>query len=184
MKSFVVAFLILCCTTVYAQSPVSQGSVNLNGSLSYSSQSYDNGNPTLKTLSINPQASYFIIDNLSLGLSVNYERISIGASSTNYGIGPSLRYYFDCGKLYPFLSAGYSFTKSFNSINDDVTKGNQYILQAGACYFITKSVALEASVSYKREHKTLPDSYSAYYRDLEPKSNIILFGVGINFFLF
>lgn len=184
MKAITFLFVLFMSFSMLAQSPISKGTINLNGNLSFSSQSYENSDPTLSILSINPQASYFLVDNLSLGLAVNYERRSIGASSTNYGIGPNLRYYFILEKFYPFISLGYSYTKSFNSSNDDMFNGNQYIISGGVAYFLTKSVALETAISYRIDRKTLPDSYKSYYKDLDIKSNIIMFGVGINIFIY
>jgi outer membrane protein len=183
MKSILLLFVLSISISVFAQSPIAKGTIGLNGNLSFSSQSYENSDPSLSILTINPQASYFIVNNISIGLAVNYERKSIGSSSTNYGIGPSLRYYFSLEKLYPFISLGYSFTKSFNSNNDDTFNGNQYIITGGISYFLAKNVAIETSVSYKIDRYTLPDSYRSYYKDLVLKSNIIMVGVGINFYI-
>ena len=179
-------FFALCISvSLFAQSPTSKGTINLNGNLSFSSQSYEEGNDNTNVLTLNPQVGVFLIDNLSLGLSLSYDRISLGSSSnTNWGIGPNLRYYFNSENVKPFLSIGYSYTETFTSLNDDKWKGHQFILGGGLDYFIARNVALETTVSYKFNTVTIPESYNAFYRNLEQKSKTFLIGIGINFFLY
>ena len=181
MKTLVV-LLILVSVSVFAQSPISKGTIMLNGNMYYSSQSYDNLDITYSTLRINPQAGYFIIDNLALNLDLSYEKIDIGIDISRYGIGPNLRYYFDLKKYFPFISMGYSFTSSSQDGSDYKQTGNQYILGAGISYLITKNVAVEASLNYKFDE--VKREYSGLYSDETLKSKIIMFGVGFNFYLY
>ncbi len=185
MKSAVLFVFLLLSVSIMAQSPISKGTFNLNGNLSFSSQSYDEGDVNRNVLSLNPQVGYFFYDNISLSLSMNYDRISLGdASNTNWGIGPNLRYYFDLEKVKPFFSLGYFYTETTTSGNDNKWKGSQLSFGCGLDYFISKNVALESIVSYNINNDTLPDSYKSLYKSLEQKSYIFKIGVGINFFLY
>ena len=185
MKLVSVFFVFLFSISVTAQTPMEKGTISLNGSLSYSSQSYDGSDDNRNILMLNPQAGYFIAENFSLGLSLSYINYSLGsASSTEWGIGPSLRYYLPAEKVKPFFSLGYGYTKSSNSSNDDTWIGTQIIITAGIDYFITKNVALETIASYSFNNERLPDSYKSYYKSLDQKSTTFMIGVGLNFFIY
>ncbi|MBU0558452.1 MAG: outer membrane beta-barrel protein [Bacteroidota bacterium] len=185
MKSKLLSVFLFLSVSVIAQSPISQGTINLNGNLSFSSQSYEEGDDNRNNLSLNPQVGYFFFDNISFGLSLSYNRISLGSvSNTNWGIGPSIRYYFEVEKVKPFVSIGYLYTETFNSSNDDKWKGNQFNFTGGIDYFITKNVALESTISYNINNDKLPESYKGLYKSLDQKSNTFQVGVGINFFIY
>jgi opacity protein-like surface antigen len=177
-----VVFLVLVPASVFAQSPISKGTIILNGNLYYSSQSYDNSDISYSTLRINPQVGFFIVDNLALNLDLSYEKIDIGIDISRYGIGPNLRYYFDLEKYFPFISIGYSFTSSSQDGGDYKQTGNQYILGAGISYLITKNVAIEASINYKFDQEDR--EYPGFFSDETIKSKIIMLGVGFNFYLY
>lgn len=185
MKSVTLFFVLFLSVSVMAQSPISKGTINLNGNLSFSSQSFEEGNENRNVLILNPHIGYFFADNISFGLSLSYNRISLGsASNTNWGIGPNLRYYFALENVKPFVSIGYLYTETFNSSNDDKWKGSQFRITGGLDYFITKNVALESTISYNFNNDKLPDSYKGMYKSLDQKSNTFQIGVGINFFIY
>lgn len=185
MKLRSVFIVFLFSISLLAQTPMEKGTISLNGSLSYSSQSYDGADDSRKILMLNPQAGYFVAENFSLGLSLSYINYSLGsASSTEWGIGPSLRYYFPAEKVKPFVSLGYGYTKSSHSSNDDEWVGTQFIITAGLDYFIVKNVALETTMSYSFNNERLPDSYKSYYKSLDQKSTTFLIGVGLNYFIY
>ena len=186
MKSTTLLFVLFLSAAVLAQSPISKGTINLNGNLSFSSQSYEEGDVNRNVLTLNPYIGYFFADNFSFGLSLSYNRISLGSASvTDWGIGPNLRYYFEVENVKPFISAGYSYTKTFFSSNDDETRhGSQISIAAGVDYFITNNVAIESIVSYNFNNDRLPDSSKGMYKSLDQKSNTFQIGVGINFFIY
>jgi len=180
-----VLFVMFTSGAIIAQSATSKGSITIDGSLTISSQSYEDASDALTIFSLNPQAGYFFADNASFGLSLSYNHISLGGTSnTLIGIGPSFRYYFDEGKFKPFLSVGYLYTRTSNSSNDDKTEGTQYTFATGIDYFIIPSVALESTLNYRINREKLPDRYKPYYKTLIQKSTILELGVGINIFLF
>ena len=186
MKIYNFIFLFFISFSLFAQSPISKGTITLNGNLYFSSQSYDNSNSSQSILSLNPQFGYFVIDNLSLNLSFDYKRTSTDGTNTSYGFGPNIRYYFNMENYFPFLSLGYSFTKNIYSENDNELSGNQIILGAGITYMITKNVALETLLSYRfdnqKSHLSFPEI--DYNMESDIDSKIIMIGVGINFFIY
>lgn len=185
MKLVSVFFVFLFSVSVTAQTPMEKGTISLNGSLSYSSQSYEGSDDNRNILMLNPQAGYFIAENFSLGLSLSYINYSLGsASSTEWGIGPNLRYYLPAEKVKPFFSLGYGYTKSSNSTNDDKWIGTQFIITAGLDYFMTENVALETIMSYSFNNERLPDSYKSFYKNLDQKSTTLLIGIGLNYFIY
>lgn len=185
MKFMLISVILFLSVSILAQSPIAKGTINLNGSLSFSSQSYEEGNDNRNILTLNPQIGYFFFDNISFGLLLSYNRISLGSfSNTNWGIGPSIRYYFEVEKVKPFVSIGYLYTETLNSSNDDKWKGNQFSFTGGIDYFITNNVALESSISYSINNDKLPESYKGLYNSLDQKSNTFQVGVGINFFIY
>lgn len=185
MKLRSVFIVFLFSTSLIAQTPMEKGTISLNGSLSFSSQSYDGSNDNRNILMLNPQAGYFIAENFSLGLSLSYVNYSLGStSSTEWGIGPSLRYYLTSEKVKPFFSLGYGYTKSSSSSNDDKWIGTQFIITAGLDYFIIKNVALETIASYSFNNEKLPDSYKSFYKNIDQKSKTFMIGVGLNYFIY
>lgn len=183
LRTAIIVFLF--SISLAAQSSLEKGTFSLNGSLSYSSQSYDGADDSRNILMLNPQAGYFIVENFSLGLSLSYVNYSLGSSSsTEWGIGPNLRYYLASEKVKPFFSLGYGCTKSSNSSSDDKWIGTQLILTAGLDYFIVKNVAIETTISYSFNNEKLPDSYKSYVKSLDQKSTTFLIGIGFNYFLY
>lgn len=178
------AIILSFVLSIRAQNPIPSNTVNLSGTASFSSQSYDEGDDNRDVLFLNPQVGYFIIDNLSFGLSVNYERISLNSYSTaDWGVGPFIRYYLNFDKANPFISVGYNYCENENLVVDENTTVNQYVFSGGLDYFITDNVALEAILSYRLNNHKLPEAYSVYYKNLEIKSKTFMIGVGFNIFL-
>lgn len=167
----------------WSQSTIEKGTISLNGNISFTSN-YEEGDGLNSTIFIfNPRFDYFIIDNLSLGLMLNYQNISFGPSdNSSWGIGPSARYYFDVQVVKPFLGIGYSFAQQ-NLSNDDNIKQNNIILNLGADYFLTNDVALETIISYTFMNYKYPQSYNTFYSDLEGQRKTLSIGLGVNVFI-
>lgn len=177
--------LVLLFTSIsFSQSPTSQGTINLNGTLSFSTQYSNDINDGRSILSINPQIGYFIIDNLSGGVSLNFNRISVSWNKlTDWSIGPAARYYFPLEQLYPFIGVGFNYFESFNANSDDLIKGNSIVFSLGLDHFLTTNVAIETVLNYSIEATTYPPS-TIFYVNRTAKRNLFFIGVGINFFLF
>ena len=186
-KIFLIIFLIVT-QFILGQSPTKQGRINLNGNLFYMTQETVDPNNNLDIFLFNPQFGYFIIDNLSVNISIDYTYETFREnSSTKYGIGPSIRYYFDIEKIKPYLSIGYSYLGKITTSYGYTDKfpSQELLLSGGLDYFITNNVALETIISYRittveeQLYSTAEDIYIPYNK----KGNTFLIGLGINIFL-
>ena len=178
-KSF--SILLLCATAsiAHAQSPLKAGTVALGGSINYAhssdeissnsgyrygsySSSYSNN-----TLSLSPEVSYFVADNLSVGLNLNYSIQEIAFSSspgssgttyrdaTSFRIGPFVRYYKMLNDQFGFtgtLGAGYEHDKqpgqTTNTGNAGVIKANGFYaaLTPGVIFLPIPKLGIGASI--------------------------------------
>lgn len=184
MKSFLFSFLLLLFTSnLLAQENIQTGTFNVSGSLSYSSTSSEGNDFSTKQLILTPQVGYFVLDNISLSLAIQYINYSYGEyDDTQWGFGPSVRYYLPLEKVYPFLEMSYLYSKFIDN-EDEARKQNTFMISGGLDYFLNESVAIESSISYTFENYKLPESYSAYYSDLEFTRNTLRIGIGLNVFI-
>lgn len=123
---------------------------------------------------IAPGVGYFVIDNLMLGLNVNYGFTKVeGETNTQFTAAPKIRYYFNSNSKIRFLAevqGGTVFEKY-----EGEEKNTLLLLgaRAGAARFVNDHVSLDLFVDY------------LYLKDKEPelKSNAFGVGVGLSFFL-
>src|SRR5690606_569612 len=97
------------------------------------------------SLGLNPQAGYFIADNVALGASLHLgvDAPKDGDAVTSWGIGPFVRGYFggtEKGKFFGQADVAFGGVESATSFGLGAT--------AGYAYFITKNVALETGLGY------------------------------------
>ena len=178
-KMIVCIILIILPTTFYAQSSVQKGTYTFNGSISISSQSFDNEYDSKTIVSFNPQYGCFLLDNLYTALSFKLEYDSFDYLSViQIGLGPSLRYYFMDNNLNPYIGVSYIKLLHIPGKNDDLS--SELRLTSGINYFVTNNFALETSVNYS----FLNNSRS--YKNLVKLSlsNIFQIGIGINYFIY
>ncbi len=180
MKSILLLALFFLFTSVLLpQSNIPQGTLNLAGSLSFSTTSSDGLDDNLNQLLLSPQVGYFFIDNVSLSLLIQYASNSRGDySNTQWGLGPSLRYYLPLDKVYPFLELSYLYSK-YIEIEDYVRNENIYIISGGLDYFLNENVAIESNLSYTFENFKLPE----IYEDRDQIQNTFRIGIGLNIFI-
>jgi outer membrane protein W len=119
------------------------------------------------SVSLNPQAGYFISNNVALGanLSLGIYAPDEGDTQTSYFIGPFVRGYFggtEKGKLFAQGNVGFGGVSESGESNSLTNLG----AGLGYAYFITKNVGLETSLGY---NYTKP-------KDFDGQSNI-----GLNF---
>ncbi len=192
---FLVIFSLFYNSPLFPQDALKKGVYNLSGSISYSySKStsssnepyYNSGTANIKEtyISMTPSFSYFIMNNLSIGGSISYYYAETEYSlsnttnpslvfpksiSRNFGIGPSIRYYFSGNIIVPFLGISDFYSKNINSKQE----GNIFTAVGGINYFLSNSVALEPFLSY---------SLSTYNK---PNQNTNTFSIGfrINYFI-
>jgi len=178
---------------LFSQNALMNGNYSLGGSISYSNTKSTSSNVIsdfrLKTNEIfaAPSFGYFIIDNLLIGANISFIYSEIKNESSfristpgldilstttirrQFGIGPTVRYYFTGFKIIPFVEAGYGYSKEFSSEKT----GNIFTFGVGVNYFISECVALEPFLSY------LTASYSNPASD----NNMFSIGIRINYYI-
>ena len=175
-KSFSVLLLCATASIAHAQSPIKAGTVALGGSINYShsgdevnsNTGYRNGSYSSSysnnILSLSPEASYFVSDNLSVGLSLNYsiQEISFSSSpnsggtsyrdATSFRVGPFVRYYKMLTDQFGFtgtLGAGYEHDKQPAQTSNSVAlKSNGFYaaLTPGVIFLPIPKLGIGASI--------------------------------------
>ena len=177
-KSFSIFLLCAAASIAHAQSPIKAGTVALGGSINYShngdevssNSNYGYGSYSssysVNTLSLSPEASYFVADNLSVGVALNYSlqevsfKSSPSTSGTSYRdatslrLGPFVRYYRMLNDQFGFtgtLGAGYerdkqpSQTNTTNSVTL-VSTGFYAALTPGVIFLPIPKLGIGASI--------------------------------------
>lgn len=177
-KSF--SILLLCATAsiAHAQSPIKAGTMALGGSVNYahssdeisSNSNYGYGsyssNYSINTLSLSPEASYFVVDNISVGVALNYSiqetsfKSSPSSSGTSYRdatslrLGPFARYYRMLNDQFGFtgtLGAGYERDKQPSQITNTgsvtlISSGFYAALTPGVIFLPIPKLGIGASI--------------------------------------
>ena len=155
LVSAVIGILLLSATVLGANSPVSKGSWKIGGSAGFSSTGGDSYGSRVSVFSLMPSAGKFISDRLLVGAAFQFTTASSGGySSTAWGLGPSIAYYFKTehetkrikGSLYPFV--GGSFMIAGVSAGGESSTGVQFGFDGGIEYMVTRSTALDVVVSF------------------------------------
>jgi len=140
------------------------------------------GETKTTTVSIAPAASYFVIDNLAVGLGLAYTSQKIEDSKSNtFAILPQATYFFPVsGEVKPFIEAGIGFaTNKTTMMGEDVKfNGLAYGFGAGVAYFINPSVAFNLGVNYSAANLKYKEN-----GDVKNNTNNIGVGIGISVFL-
>ena len=149
------------------------------------------------TFNLNPTVSYFIVNNLALGISGNFRSYkTLDTEDGNnlgdghsYSLGPIIRYYFPFHKwaIFPEAQLLKVFGKSHSYIFDDrltsSTTGSAYKLGVGGAYFVTPNVGLEGLLSYSSESTSRHDNFYIGSPDAKIKRSGINLSIGIQFYL-
>jgi len=117
MKKVLILFIVFfCIPTIFSQTPLNKGTYSIGGSISFTSKSGDRGVITENEFIFNPQFGYFLFDNILTSIAVSYSHFKTEYQHGNqwterYGIGPSVRYYFDTQVVKPFIGISYLYGK-------------------------------------------------------------------------
>ena len=163
--------LLFVTSTFYSNAQLQKGSILVSGQssfdLSFGSSKIKSddatGDPTKTTnFELAPQAGYFVMDNLAVGLALNVssevEKDPDNDKSTNtaFVVGPFARYYYPIGNLSPFAQFG-AFTGSLkNKFNPDGADNTTEIkyglvtfqLAGGVGVFIGERASLDLGVNF------------------------------------
>ena len=189
MKKLFLFAAVIFASASYAQTEKGNWFAGSDLGLSYTSETttpkYDGtkGNKTTEsTFKITPNVNYFVIDNLAVGLGLEYINSKAkGASDSEnmFTIAPNATYFFPLSaNLAPFVGAkvGYAMASAGSS---DASKYNGLVFggKAGIAYFVNQGAAITGYVGY--------DSYSLKNKadsKVETQRGILGVGVGVALF--
>jgi hypothetical protein len=197
--------LILLAVATFSFGQIEQGTYQLGGGLGFQTGSNKSGSSEIDQTSwnISPQASYFLIDNFSIGLALSY----LSSSSTFHDddetdqdfllFGPAVKYYFALNETtYPFVKASYSHSisdwASDNSRykSDNSTKADRYVLGAGISIFLNDYVSIEPMLVYDMSRYARTYTFKdKQFGDVDKdrsgsQSNFLVFSMGISYYIF
>lgn len=130
----------LCLSQALSAQAVNQGAWMVGGTAGFRSESVKDSDVSVTTIDLSPNLGYFIADDLAIGLSLNLTSLSVdGNSSTNFGLGPFVRFYF-ADAIFAQLGANLGLGDAdFVDLE----------LGIGYSWFVDNSVAIEPKLFYR-----------------------------------
>lgn len=155
--------------------------------------------PKTTSFNISPSVSYFVIDNLAIGLEFDYrtsttkqqreyysdygyDLIDLKTTQTTVSVLPTATYYFSKGKLRPYIEAGIGFANT--KLKEEASNYGEYESNSdglvwgaggGLAYFITNSVSFDFGLGYSE--------YTYKEEDIKITTGAFGVNVGISVFL-
>ncbi|HDZ58812.1 MAG TPA: hypothetical protein ENH47_01930 [Ignavibacteriales bacterium] len=182
----IILISLLIVSASHAQSSTDKGNIMLNGTISFASKSYGSEGFNTTQLGIHPQAGYFLFNNFSAGILIDYDRTTLDSYHNNkWAAGIALRYYLDFKQVKPFINLGFAYSKTNPTSNlEGNIYGKKWITAAGVDYFLVSNVAIETILRYEIEYLSFPGSYNVFYKDTNSHTNTLFVGFGLNFFIY
>ena len=160
--------VLVCIFPGFAKAQVSEGSIFLGGSFSYTSEKEpaNQSFPESKTIGFNssPSFGYFLSDNFAIGIGANFrsqvtEQDAFERTFTSINLGPFVRYYLPTSgdKFFFMAQSGINFgrakTEILNPQTTSVSKTStfNFYISPGFSYFFSDKWALDfqlAGISY------------------------------------
>ncbi|WP_315162937.1 outer membrane beta-barrel protein [Capnocytophaga leadbetteri] len=189
MKKLFLLAAVAFASASYAQTEKGNWFAGSDLGLSYTSETttpkYDGtkgSETTVSTLKFTPNVNYFVIDNLAVGLGLEYTNSKVkGASDSEstLAIVPNATYFFPLSaNLAPFIGAkvGYAM-ESDGSADNKKNNGLVFGGKAGIAYFVNQGAAITGYVGY--------DNYSLKNKadsKIETQRGLLAVGVGVALF--
>lgn len=186
MKKLVLLLSLAFSLNAFSQieKPITKGNIILagGGSINYSNVKSEyisfSSKTTLFYISFTPGFSYFIIDNLAIGINATIS-YSGGKNNQYYtlGIGPMVKYYFNNG-LFFNTEIDYNY---LHGIKENTSVNKFFSLKPGVGYafFLNQKVSLEPSLSYEFENVKFDSGSST----ITNKENKVMLELKLNIFL-
>jgi hypothetical protein len=141
------------------ESPIQPNSVQLAGSASFTRSNDRDTDGHVTTFQLSPQIGWFVTRGLAVSANLLFSRNSGDPiSSTQWGIGPGLSYYFDVGSqsFYPFVSGRTLF--SWGELEAALpppgatleTTNRLWSLSAGALFMLAEHVGVTGELFFQR----------------------------------
>lgn len=168
MKKLIISIFLTSLSIMFAFAQFNKGNILVGGTTDLSgsfttSKTKSGGTTTtngkFSSFSIEPQAGYFVMDNLAIGTGLvlststfKDDGSSDKSTSSSIGLTPFARYYFD--KFYAQGTIGFGSNKSKNTFNNTTTESTQnffsFSIVGGYVIFISDAIALEPQLGYSR----------------------------------
>ena len=165
----IILIIILSCVFITGNTQTEKGDWIVGGRVDL------NTGENSTHIGFSPSAGIFVIKNFAVGgnFLIDYSK-SGDVKSTDFGIGPFLRYYFTDAKARPLLHASVNYLSSkFKSPAVSTTNNGINLLAAGGvAVFINQNVAIEVLAGY---------SYTKY-KDFDGSGGFNL-GIGFQVYL-
>lgn len=158
MKKLIKSTLLFCIivSLSFAQSQIDKGTFKIGGGLSYKSYYFKDKEDNYYNFSLTPQFYYFLLKNLSIGISTEYfySKADPGNVYERIGLAPGIFYYFHYKNIYPFIFVNIC-RKSIWSKHaaNFTTPPSSYRLynmklECGLDVFLLKNISIEPYVYY------------------------------------
>lgn len=172
---FLLAILLLATAAFAANGPLDKGSMMINGSFFFRSQSgdlweYDGnsfttiniGNGSLgatESYEVAPAIGWFVAPGFFFGAQLNYLRYSYGDNNLHaLAIGPAVTYYINSdktrteakGALYPLFGAFFTYG-SIGNEDDKIADLFQFGAKGGMLYMISNAVGVEFAAKFQSD---------------------------------
>ncbi|MFA8298613.1 MAG: outer membrane beta-barrel protein [Hyphomicrobiales bacterium] len=200
MKKFILLFIVVLFSASYSVAQTEKGKIyaysGSNATILFENMDVEYGahkgmDPKKFHLNILPAVGYFFVDNLAIGLGLdfNYKHIKITEtviaeditykpeSRTGFAFAPFAKYYFLEDKMKPYVigefNYGWGWSKKESLLLNEVIKDdlNDNVIGfgfgAGIAYFVSDCVALDLGFIYKHDKITYKiKDKPGYYEDL------------------
>ncbi|MDY3548608.1 outer membrane beta-barrel protein [Riemerella anatipestifer] len=132
---------------------------NVSTKVKYDGKSYDDGK--VSTFNISPSVGYFVMDNLALGLELNFLSAKSGdETNSTFSLLPNATYYFSTGSQFrPYLGAGVGYastTSKYNNLSSTVD-GLAWGVKGGGVYMLNKTAGINIGLGYNQFSTTNND---------------------------
>ncbi len=171
---FIAIFLVTFLTTT---AQITKGNWMVGGSgniSSYETKYYNNNVEVVNTglgINISPNIGFFFFDNFVAGLDLNfgYTNPKNYNSSSGFGVGPFVRYYFLKQESRVNLLAHLEYTYGANKTKGDNNKShsNSYGIKVGPVIYFNSSVGIEMTLDYNSSKLIPENSTNSSYKNLQ-----------------
>ena len=131
--------------------------MSLNGEVSYN-DGFDNEESSTTSFTIEPSASYFVADDISIGFGISYSSTkndyddgidgSSEAESQTLLIGPQASYYFKGTSTRPYFGLGFGLSSTNNGDDSNKYNGVYFGFEGGVSIFINNNVSFDLGLNY------------------------------------
>ena len=122
--------------------------IGASTNLSFSTLNVDGQEDNSSTFSLGGNTGYFLVDDLAVLLTVGFVSTKQGSfSSTNFRIGPALRYY-ATQSLFVSTGFGYNTSRTESGASTGSFSSTSFGFGAGYALWVSEIIAIEPSISY------------------------------------